>query len=242
MERARATSGRSRPAKCLASYLWARVRPPEDTTTFEGWMSSRFGWRLYRIFFKTYTEKVWGVPGRPDARPTGRPSGSRTCRSARPSSTPSLPKRNQREITSLIEEFQYPRLGPGMMWETCRDQVVALGTDVAMATAPSSTVEHDGGEAHTVVSRGGRRATAGATRARRSCRRCPSAQLVRAMDPPAPAGRAGGGRRPAPPRLPDRRPRRPRPLRLPRQLDLRARRPRSSSAASRTSAPGRRTW
>ena len=49
-------------AKCLGSYLWARVRPPKDMTTFEGWVSARFGWRLYRIFFKTYTEKVWGVP------------------------------------------------------------------------------------------------------------------------------------------------------------------------------------
>ena len=47
---------------CVASYLWARVRPPKDQTSFEGWVSSRFGNRLYRIFFKTYTEKVWGVP------------------------------------------------------------------------------------------------------------------------------------------------------------------------------------
>jgi protoporphyrinogen oxidase len=48
--------------KCVASYGWARVRPPKDQTTFEGWTAARFGWRLYRIFFKTYTEKVWGVP------------------------------------------------------------------------------------------------------------------------------------------------------------------------------------
>src|SRR5439155_6201196 len=47
---------------CVVSYVWARIRPPKDLTTFEGWTASRFGWRLYRIFFKTYTEKVWGVP------------------------------------------------------------------------------------------------------------------------------------------------------------------------------------
>ena len=46
---------------CVLSYLWVRVKKPSDVTTFEGWTASRFGWRLYRIFFKTYTEKVWGV-------------------------------------------------------------------------------------------------------------------------------------------------------------------------------------
>jgi protoporphyrinogen oxidase len=47
---------------CVMSYLWAQVRPPKDQTTFEGWTTARFGRRLYSIFFKTYTEKVWGVP------------------------------------------------------------------------------------------------------------------------------------------------------------------------------------
>ena len=48
--------------RCVGSYVWARLRPPRDQSTFEGWVAARFGWRLYRIFFKTYTEKVWGVP------------------------------------------------------------------------------------------------------------------------------------------------------------------------------------
>ena len=42
--------------------MWARVRPPKDQNNYEGWLVARFGWRLYRHFFKTYTEKVWGVP------------------------------------------------------------------------------------------------------------------------------------------------------------------------------------
>jgi len=45
---------------CGLSYLWARIRPPKDQTNYEGWLVARFGWRLYRTFFKTYTEKVWG--------------------------------------------------------------------------------------------------------------------------------------------------------------------------------------
>src|SRR6478672_382649 len=118
-------------AKCLASYLWARVRPPEDTTTFEGWTASRFGWRLYRIFFKTYTEKVWGVPA-DQIQADWAAQRIKNLSLGKAIVNALLPKRNQREITSLIEEFQYPRLGPGMMWETCRDQVVALGTDVEL--------------------------------------------------------------------------------------------------------------
>ncbi|HET9052513.1 MAG TPA: FAD-dependent oxidoreductase, partial [Candidatus Dormibacteraeota bacterium] len=48
--------------RCMASYALARMRPPKDQTNYEGWLVARFGWRLYRALFKTYTEKVWGVP------------------------------------------------------------------------------------------------------------------------------------------------------------------------------------
>jgi UDP-galactopyranose mutase len=47
---------------CVMSYVWARVRPPKDQSTLEGWIVARFGWRLYKHFFKTYNEKLWGVP------------------------------------------------------------------------------------------------------------------------------------------------------------------------------------
>ncbi len=49
-------------ARCVASYLWVRVRKPKNRDTLEGFIAARFGWRLYRHFFKTYNEKVWGVP------------------------------------------------------------------------------------------------------------------------------------------------------------------------------------
>ena len=170
-------------AKCLASYLWARVRPPADTTTFEGWTASRFGWRLYRIFFKTYTEKVWGVPA-DQIQADWAAQRIKNLSLGKAIANALLPRRNQREITSLIEEFQYPRLGPGMMWEACRDQVVALGTDVELCRAVVA-VEHAGGEAHTVVSEG-----ADGERRRHACTAVvssmPLGALVRAMDPPAP--------------------------------------------------------
>jgi len=171
-------------SKCLGSYLWARVRRPADMTTFEGWTASRFGWRLYRIFFKTYTEKVWGVPA-DQIQADWAAQRIKNLSLGKAIVNAVMPRRNQREITSLIEEFQYPRLGPGMMWETCRDDVVAHGTEVALQRKVVA-VEHAGGEARVVVSEG----VAG-DRERHPCTAVissmPLGELVRAMDPPAPA-------------------------------------------------------
>ena len=48
--------------RCGLSFLWVRIRPPKDQTTLEGYVVANYGWRLYGHFFKTYSEKVWGVP------------------------------------------------------------------------------------------------------------------------------------------------------------------------------------
>ena len=47
--------------RCVLSYMYVRINPPKDQSNFENWVAARFGWRLYNIFFKTYTEKVWGI-------------------------------------------------------------------------------------------------------------------------------------------------------------------------------------
>ena len=107
--------------RCVLSYVWVRIRPPKDQNTLEGWIVARFGWRLYTHFFKTYNEKLWGPtvksPGR-FRRPTHQEPVVVQCLRQ-----PPLARRNRKDITSLIEEFQYPKLGPGMMWERCRDLV-----------------------------------------------------------------------------------------------------------------------
>lgn len=169
-------------ARCVGSYLWVRIRPPADTTTFEGWTASRFGWRLYRIFFKTYTEKVWGVPASSiqadwaAQRIKNLSLGKAVLNSIRP-------RRNQTEITSLIEEFQYPKYGPGMMWEVCRDKVVAAGTEVRLERQVTR-IEHAGGAAHTVVVEGpGGQERLPATSVVSSM---PINELLRVMDPPVP--------------------------------------------------------
>jgi protoporphyrinogen oxidase len=167
--------------RCVASYAWTRVRPPSDQSHFEGWVASRFGHRLYGIFFKTYTEKVWGVPGtqiRADwaaQRIKNLSLMSAVWNAVRP-------KRNQKEITSLIEEFHYPKYGPGMMWETARERVEALGSKVIM-NAKVTTIRHGGGRATAVVSE-----TEGVLTeypAAQVMSSMPLPELVLAMDPPA---------------------------------------------------------
>jgi len=109
---------------CILSYAWVRIRPPKDQSKFEGWVAARFSWRLYRIFFKTYSEKVWGVPCTElEADWAAQRIKNLSLFTAIKNAV--MPKRNQKDVTSLIEEFQYPKYGPGMMWETAADKVQA---------------------------------------------------------------------------------------------------------------------
>jgi predicted dehydrogenase/protoporphyrinogen oxidase len=100
--------------RCALSYLWASRRRKRDADTFEEWVTTRFGRRLYDAFFRSYTEKVWGIPG----------SEIRSLWAAQRIKNFSLGKAimsilglKREHVTTLIEEFRYPRLGPGQMWE-----------------------------------------------------------------------------------------------------------------------------
>ncbi len=167
---------------CVMSYLWARVHPPKDQTTLEGWIVSRFGWRLYKHFFKTYNEKLWGVPVNKlpadfAAQRIKNLSLSKAVMNAL------LPKRNQKEITSLIEEFLYPKHGPGMMWERCRDLVEAKGCKVIMSTRVVG-VRHEGGRAVAVTARS-RDGAVTEYPCDHVVSSMPISQLLNAMEPPA---------------------------------------------------------
>jgi protoporphyrinogen oxidase len=168
--------------RCVMSYVWVRIRPPKDQTTLEGWIAARFGWRLYTHFFKTYNEKLWGVPtNNLPADFAAQRIKNLSLFNAVVNSL--LPRRNQKDITSLIEEFQYPKLGPGMMWERCRDLVEAAGCKVIMNTRVVGVRHHDG-KALSVIAE-----TAGGTREEFPCDHVissmPISQLLKAMDPPA---------------------------------------------------------
>ena len=122
-------------AACLASYLYARARPVADPKTFHAWVRNQFGERLFAIFFKTYTEKVWGmscdaisadwaaqrIKGL-DLGAAIRDGVKRSLGLRKPAEGPAGPV-----IKTLIESFRYPRRGPGMMWEAAADKVQRAG-------------------------------------------------------------------------------------------------------------------
>jgi protoporphyrinogen oxidase len=168
--------------RCVASYVWARIRPPARQDMYEGWLVARFGSRLYNHFFKTYTEKVWGHP--PSEMPADW-AAQRVKNLSLASAVVNavLPKRNQKDITSLIEEFQYPRLGPGMMWERCCDLVEEQGTKVLMNTRVSR-IRHEAGRAVWVVGEHDGGETEYPASAVVSS--MPINQLVHTFDPPVP--------------------------------------------------------
>ncbi|MFN2624599.1 MAG: NAD(P)/FAD-dependent oxidoreductase [Mycobacteriales bacterium] len=141
---------------CMLSHLRARIRPPKTQDNFEDWVVARFGYRLYRIFFKTYTEKVWGVPAT-EIQADWAAQRIKNLSLLTAVVRAILPARNKKDVTSLIEEFQYPKLGPGMMWERARELVEAGGGSVHFGTQVVR-VEHNAGAATAVVARtsGGR--------------------------------------------------------------------------------------
>jgi predicted dehydrogenase/protoporphyrinogen oxidase len=113
--------------RCALSYLWAGRHRGSNAETFEDWVTSRFGRRLYEAFFRSYTEKVWGIPG----------SEIRSLWAAQRIKNFSLGKAmlsvlglKREHVTTLIEEFRYPRLGPGQMWEAFAERAGEAGIDV----------------------------------------------------------------------------------------------------------------
>ena len=134
------------------SYLWAKVKPKGKEENVEQWVSNRFGKRLYQHFFKTYTEKVWGVP-------TTELRAEWAAQRIKGLSFTSAAKAaffgNKGEIKSLINEFHYPRFGPGQMWETMADEIIAAGGEVRL-NAPVQELEIRDGEVAAVVAGGER--------------------------------------------------------------------------------------
>jgi protoporphyrinogen oxidase len=176
---------------CGCSYLSARVRPPKDQGNYEGWLVARFGWRLYRTFFETYTEKVWGVPvsEMPADWAAQRVKNLDLGKAVLNALTP---KRRQTEITTLIEEFQYPKYGPGMMWERCRDLVEKAGGQVLME-AEVARIHVVDGRAVGVTLRGRDRSERFQP-ASHVISTMPMRELVAAMDPAPPEEVRAAGR------------------------------------------------
>jgi protoporphyrinogen oxidase len=179
--------GATNAFKILASYVRWRIFPHRVEENFEQWVTNRFGQRLYEIFFKTYTEKVWGIPCT-EIRAEWAAQRIQGLSLARAILNATPINRRSTAIKSLIHEFRYPRLGPGQMWEMCRDRVVALGGQVLMQHAMKH-IEVVNGRATAVVAStpdGDRRFEADHVISTTSLR-----SLVRALEPVSSESAAG---------------------------------------------------
>jgi protoporphyrinogen oxidase len=143
--------------RSLGSYARARLRPARAEESYEDWVSARFGRRLFELFFKTYTEKVWGVEtGELRAEWAAQRIADLSVASALRAALPGGGERPK----SLIEEFSYPRLGPGQMWEEMARRVERGGGEIRLG-APVEGLEHEAGRV-TAVRAGGERVEIGA--------------------------------------------------------------------------------
>ncbi len=137
--------------RCMLSYLWAAIKPKGREETFEQWVSNRFGKRLYQHFFKTYTEKLWGVP-------TDEIRAEWAAQRIKGLSFFAAAKaaffgNKGNKIKSLISEFNYPRYGPGQMWEQMAADIHEHGGEVRL-NAPVTRLRTENGRVVEVVAGG----------------------------------------------------------------------------------------
>jgi protoporphyrinogen oxidase len=174
-------------ALIVLSYLKWHYRPYPVEDNFEQWVTNRFGKRLYEIFFKTYTEKVWGIPCT-EIRAEWAAQRIQGLSLAKAILTATSLNRRSTSIKTLIHEFRYPRLGPGQMWEMCRDRIVAMGGQVLMRHEARRIELRDGRAVavHASTPDGDRRFEADHIISTTSLR-----SLVRALEPASPGPAAG---------------------------------------------------
>ena len=173
-------------ALCVLSYARARLGRRKAPKNFEEWVSSRFGRRLFRIFFKTYTEKVWGMACTDISADWAaqRIKGLSLGRAILHAVLPKRPAARATTIKTLIDRFNYPRLGPGMMWDAAAARVRERGGQVVLGMGVTRIARTDAG--WTVTARD----AAGAERdfqADHVISSAPIRELFAGLQPPPPA-------------------------------------------------------
>ncbi|CAM4292443.1 All-trans-zeta-carotene desaturase [Novosphingobium lubricantis] len=122
-----------RSTLCMASFAKAKLFPRKQVRSFEDWTTNQFGQKLYSIFFKTYTEKVWGMPCDEMSadwaaqRIKGLSLWGAVTDGLKRSLGLNKRPNDGMQTKTLLETFRYPRLGPGMMWDAARDKIEASG-------------------------------------------------------------------------------------------------------------------
>ena len=143
-------------ALCVLSYVMVRLKPIKNPRNFEEWVTNKFGKRLFRIFFKTYTEKVWGMKCSDISADWAaqRIKGLSLASAIWHALVPQKKKvANKDVIKTLIAGFRYPRLGPGMMWDAATAKIRAAGNKVLMGLDVVSLSYNKATEMWTVTAR-----------------------------------------------------------------------------------------
>lgn len=174
-------------ARCLASYARARLQPVKNPRTLEDWVRNQFGWRLFSIFFKTYTEKVWGI----STKELSADWAAQRIKSldlwvvVKSALLPHRKATRRGEVvTTLIDSFRYPRLGPGQMWERVAGVSAQQGRPVLLGRSVARISHQDGLVTSVKTStEDGRTETHSGTHFISSI---PIRELVDKLDPPAP--------------------------------------------------------
>jgi len=128
--------------RCMSSYLRAAMKPNKVDDSLEDWVTNRFGRRLFELFFKTYNEKVWGAPAS-EIRAEWAAQRIRGLSFLSAARAAFFGNKGNR-VKSLIGEFNYPRYGPGQMWEAMARAIVEQGGEVRLQ-APVERIELAGG-------------------------------------------------------------------------------------------------
>ena len=134
---------------CALSYFWSLRKRGTEAETFEEWVTTRFGKRLYNAFFRSYTEKVWGIPG---SEIRAQWAAQRIKDFSFKHALLSVLGLQRKQITTLIEKFRYPRLGPGQMWETLARDVQGRGVPVHL-NQRCVALRHEAGRVESIVIR-----------------------------------------------------------------------------------------
>lgn len=132
---------------CVLSYIKVRLKPIRPATSFQSWVTNKFGARLFNIFFKTYTEKVWGLTCDKISADWAaqRIRGLNLTRAILSALSHSLGlsklfKKSQPKIKTLIEEFRYPRRGPGLLWSVAAEKIKLKGGQIDMGVKAQSFI------------------------------------------------------------------------------------------------------
>ncbi len=164
------------------SFIRSKLFPYKKETNFEEWESNRFGRKLFNIFFKTYTEKVWGIPC----------TEIQADWAAQRIKSLSLSKlilnsfgfMRKGQVTTLIDQFQYPRKGPGQMWNKAKKLIEQNGGQVHMNTRVTR-INRDGTTITSVLIE--RNGVVGEIKGEHFISTLPLRELTRILSPSAPA-------------------------------------------------------